>query len=145
MPSASNIVLADAQATPVNHTFVPMGRDKNGVFWFEDQSATSAIGYWKVSVDLKKPNGAVAGTSSNGRSFRVSIGLHEPILETVSNSTVSGIAPAPTIAYTPRALMEFVLPERAAALDRKNMRKMASSLLADANILSVVENLQYLS
>jgi len=145
MPSASNIVLADAQATPVNRTFIPMGRDKNGVFWFEDQSPTSAIGYWKISVELKKPSPAAAGMSSNGRSFRVAIGLHEPVLETVSNSTVSGIAPAPTIAYTPRVVTEFILPERAVLLDRKNLRKMVANLVADANIVAVVENLQYLS
>jgi hypothetical protein len=31
---ASNIVKDDAQATPVTHTFVPLGPDKDGVFWF---------------------------------------------------------------------------------------------------------------
>lgn len=141
---ATNIVLADAQATPVNHTYVPMGRDKNGVFWFEDQSATSAIGYWKISVELGKPPVAIAKQSSEGRSIRVRIGHHQPILETVSNNTVSGIAPAPTVSYVPRSFTEFVLPERATLQNRKDLRKMVAAALADTQIVSVVETLAYI-
>jgi hypothetical protein len=141
---ASNIVLADAQATPVNHTFIPIGQGKDRVFWFEDQSPTSAIGYWKVSVETVKPVPAQSGQNSNGRSIRVKVGLHEPILETLSNSTVSGIVPAPTVSYVPRAFTEFVLPERAALLDRKNLRKMMANLLTDAQVIAAVETLTYI-
>lgn len=141
---ASNIVLADALATPVNHTFVPIGRDKNGTFWFEDQSAANAIGYWKISIELSKPGPATAKQSSEGRTIRAKIGLHEPVLETVSNATVSGIAPAPTVSYVPRAFSDYVLPERASLQDRKNLRKMMASLLADSQVVSVVENLTYI-
>lgn len=141
---ASNIVLADAQGTPVNHTFIPVGRDKNGVFWFEDQSAANAIGFWKISVELVKPSVPAAQQSSNGRTYRAKIGLHEPILETVSNNTVSGIAPAPTVSYVPRVYSEFVMPERSALLDRKNLRKMMSNLLAETQVTALVENLVYI-
>lgn len=140
---ASNIVLADAQGSPVNHTFVPIGRDKNGVFWFEDQSAANAIGYWRISVELKKPPVAVAKQSSEGRSNRVLIQLTEPILENVSNNTVSGIAPAPTVSYVPRSYTEFVLPERSALQNRKDIRKMMANLMADTQIVAVVETLSY--
>jgi len=141
---ASNIVLADAQATPVNHTFAPIGRDKNGVYWFEDQSQANAIGYWKISVELVKPPVAVAKQSSEGRSARAKIGLHEPVLETVSNNTVSGIAPAPTISYVPRSFTDFVLPERASLQNRKDLRKMMALLLADTQVIAVVETLTYI-
>lgn len=145
MTVATNIVLADAQAAPVNHTFVPVGRDNNGVFWFEDQSQANAIGYWRVSVEIRRPQAAAAGASSEGRTVRAIFGLHEPILETVSNSTVSGIAPAPTVAYVPRVFTEYVMPERSALLDRKNLRKMNHGLQNDANVIAVVEGLNYLS
>lgn len=141
---ASNIVLADAQGTPVNHTFVPIGRDGKGLYWFEDQSATNAIGYWKISVELVKPAVAIAKQSSEGRTIRCKIALHEPILETVSNNTVSGIAPAPTVSYVPRSFHEFVLPERASLQNRKDMRKMAANLLADTQVVSVIETLSYI-
>jgi hypothetical protein len=142
---ASNIVLADAQGTPVNHTFVPIGRDKNGVYWFEDQSVANAIGFWQISVDMRRPPAATAKQSSEGRSIRVQVGLHEPILETVSNDTVSGIAPAPTVSYVPRSFTEYIMPERSSLQNRKDLRKMNYLLQNDAQIIAAVETLTYIS
>lgn len=145
MSTAVAIVLADALATPVNHTFNPIGLDAKNQFWFVDSSAANAIGNWKISFEIVQPGMANPGESSARRVSRVKLGLHEPILETVSNSTVSGIAPAPTVAYIPRAFVEFVLPERGVLLDRRNLRKMCANLLNDVNVINVVEQLQYLS
>jgi hypothetical protein len=139
--AAVNIVLADAQGTPVNHTFVPLGPDKDGVFWFEDQSQASPIGFWRISYQLKRPPPGATGQSSSQRTYRAAIGLHEPILENVTNNTVSGIAPAPTIAYSPRGFVEYVMPERTALLDRKNLRKMTWNLQNEAQLIALVENL----
>ncbi len=141
MTLAVNIVLADAQATPVNHTFIPLGPDSNGVFWFEDQSQSTPIGYWKISVDMKRPKVASVGESSAKRVVRIKVGLHQPVLENVTNSTVSGVAPAPTVSYVPRTFCEYILPERAALLDRQNARKMSANLLANAQIVGIVETL----
>lgn len=144
MPAAANIVLADAQATPVNHTFVPVGPDQKNpaLFWFEDQSQASPIGYWRISVELKRPPTPKPGESSQNRVLRAVIGLHEPALENVSNSTVSGVAPAPTLSYTPRSFTEYVLPERSSLQNRKDLRKMSAALQGDAIITALVENLQ---
>lgn len=142
MAQAANIVLADAQATPVNHTFIPLGPDANGVWWFEDQSNASPIGYNRISVELKRPLNGKQGENSSNRVARVKIGVHTPKLETVSNNTVSGIAPAPTVAYTPRCNVEFILPERSALQDRKDLRKFVQLVCADANVLNAVESLQ---
>lgn len=139
--AAANIVLADAQATPVNHTFVPLGPDAKGVFWFEDQSAASPIGYWRISYQLKRPPVPTAGQSSAQRAFRVVIGLHEPILENSTNSTVSGIAPAPTISYTPRAFLDLALPERASLQNRKDLRKMFYNLCNETQFIALAETL----
>lgn len=138
---AADIVLADAAGTPVNHTFKPSGIDTKGIYWWADRSQQNAIGYWKISLEFKEPLPGQAGQSAEGRSYRVRIGLHEPTLETVSNSTVSGIAPAPTIAYIPRSFTEYIMPERTTLLDRQHLRKMTQNLQAAANILDVVENL----
>lgn len=139
--AAANIVLADAQATPVNHTFVPKGPDKEGVFWFEDQSQANAIGFWKISYQLKNPPVSQAGQSSATRTYRVVIGLHEPILETVSNNTVSGISPAPTVSYVSRGFVELVMPERASLQNRKDLRKMVYNLMNETQAVSLVESL----
>lgn len=139
--AAVNIVLADAQATPVNHTFVPLGPDKDGVFWFEDQSQASPIGYWRISYQKKAPPVGQAGQNSSTRTYRAVIGLHEPVLENITNSTVSGIAPAPTLSYVPRSFTEYVMPERASLQNRKDLRKMTYNLNNEAQLISLVENL----
>ncbi len=141
MSAAVNIVLADALATPVNHTFIPLGKDDKGVFWFEDQSQASALGYWKISFDFRRPGPAKAGTNSQNRTIRAIVGLHEPVLETLSNSTVSGIVPAPTLSYTPRVFGEYVMPERSSLQNRKDLRKMFANLMTNQQVIDMVETL----
>lgn len=139
MSQLTTVTLTDAQATPVAHNFVPNGRDEKGTFWLIDRSLTNAIGYWKISIEFKEPPPATAGTASKDRSYRVRYGLHEPIMEALSNSTASGVLPAPTVAYIPRSFMEFILPERSVLLDRQNIRKMSAGLLNDAQLLNIVQ------
>lgn len=139
--AAVNIVLADAQGTPVNHTFVPLGPDREGVFWFEDQSQASPIGYWRISYALKRPPTSTAGQASNQRTYRAAIGLHEPVLENVTNNTVSGISPAPTVSYIPRCFVEYVMPERSSLQNRKDLRKMTYNLQNETQLIALVETL----
>lgn len=141
MALAVNIVLADAQATPVNHTFIPLGPDKAGTFWFEDQSQATPIGFWKISIEMKRPGPASPGGSSKDRVIRIKVGMHQPVLENLSNSTVSGILPAPTVSYIPRTFTEYLVPERATLLDRQNSRKMNANLQANAQVVAIVETL----
>lgn len=143
MPAVAAISLADAQTTPVTHTFNPLGPDANGVWWFEDATTNSAIGYQKISVQLTRPGPAKAGESSSDRICRVKIGIHTPVLENVTNSTISGIQPAPTVSYVCRCNVEFILPERSVkAFDRQTIRKYAYNLLQNANIAVIIEDLQ---
>lgn len=137
----TSIVLADAQATPVNHTFTPQGPDANGVEYLTDYSQSNAIGYWKISIQTIAPSQPKAGESSSNRTYRVKVGLHEPVLETLSNSTISGILPAPTIAYVLRSYVEYVLPERSSLQQRKDQWKMTHLLAANSQIQGFVENL----
>lgn len=145
MAAAANIVLADALATPVSHTFIPVGPDPKdpSVFWFEDQSQSSAIGFWHVSIQLKRPAiNAKVSDNPDQRTSRVVIGLHEPVLEVLSNSTVSGITPAPTLSYIPRCFTEYVVPERSVLQNRKDLRKMNYNLQNDPAVVNAVELLQ---
>lgn len=143
MGQATNIVLADAQATPVNHTFIPLGPDPKDptTFWWEDQSAANAIGYWRISIQMKRPMPGKAGDDSSQRVCRVVVGLHEPALENVTNSTVSGIAPAPTVSHVPRKFSEYVLPEKSNLLQRQNLRKMGYNLENNQHVIDAVETL----
>lgn len=142
MPAVANIVLADAQATPVNHTYIPLGPDSNGVWWFEDQSQSTPIGYWRLSIQLKRPGPPAAGQASNiERVSRATLTMHQPVLETLGTND-AGITPAPTVSYIPRSKQEFILPERGTLQNRKDLRKMSASLLSDTLVIAVIESLQ---
>jgi len=145
MPQAANIILADGTLpTAVNHTFVPLGPDTKDstIFWFEDQSQATPLGYWKTSVQLIRPGNPKSGESAANRTIRVKIGMHTPILETVSNSTVSGVAPAPVLSYVPRSFVEFVIPERATLADRRNLRQLTANMMYNSYMDNVILNLQ---
>lgn len=142
MPAVAAIVLADAAATPVSHTFTPLGPDANGVWWFEERLAASTIGNQRISIQLTRPGAPSNGEDSSKRICRVKIGIHTPTLETLSNSTISGITAAPTVAYVNRCNIEYIIPERSILQDRQTIRKYSDNLLANALVTTVVENLE---
>jgi len=142
MSAVAAIVLADAQGTPVNHTFTPLGPDANGVWWFEDQSQSTPIGYWRISLQLTRTPPAGNGqASSSNRVNRVKCGLHQPQLETLGTND-AGITPPPTVSYVTRGMTEFILPERNSLQDRKDSRKMLMNLMANTQVVDMVESLQ---
>lgn len=141
MSAVANIVLNDAQATPVAHTFIPLGPDANGAWWFEDQTGAAALGYNRISMQLVRPQAAAPGDSSGSRTYRIKVGIHTPKLETLGNNS-AGLTPPPTLAYTPRCNIEFILSERAPLQDRKDIRKYVDFLMAETQLTNMVENLQ---
>lgn len=141
MTAVANIVLNDAQATPVAHTFIPLGPDKDGRWWFEDQSPSNAIGYNRISLQLIRSSTPAAGESSGERTNRVKITIHNPVLETLGTAD-NGITPPPTVAFVPRFIAEFVMNERASLQNRKDLRKYADYLLGEAQLTAMVETLQ---
>lgn len=119
MTAFVDVVLGDGQATPVNHTFskkkVGDGNDSNSTLaMWEDRVSGFAVGFAKISQMLRFP-GTQKGAS---RSTKVTVKIQVPVMEVVSTSTYSGIAPAPTVAYTNLANIEVVLPERSSAASR---------------------------
>lgn len=141
MSAVSSITLNDAQGTPVLHTFIPLGPDVNGVWWWEDQTGTASIAYNRISMSLKRPRPAAAGDNSDKRVNRVKISILTPKVEALGVSD-SGYTPSPTIAYTPRCDIEFVMSERALLQDRKDLRKYADFLLAETQLINMTEGLQ---
>lgn len=136
MAQATNIVLADAQATPVNHTFIPLGPNGKWDMVFEDQSASSPVGFWRLYVKISRPvNKTIAG-----QNIRVSISLQEPVMETISVAA-SGLTQPPTIAYVPRADLEFAMSDRSTLQNRKDLRKMLGLVVSDPQIVAMVESL----
>jgi hypothetical protein len=140
MSAVAAIVLPDAQATPVDHTFIPRGPDSNGVWWFEDQTGASSLGFNLISLQLSRPTGISVGTSAGQRVNRVKIGLHTPVLETLGTND-AGFTPPSTVAYVNRCNVDFILPERDTVQDRKDLRKFMAGLLANSQVVAMVETL----
>lgn len=141
MSSVANIVLNDAQATPVAHTFIPQGTDSDGRWWYEDQSPTNPIGYNRISLQLVKASVPTAGRQNGSRVNRVKITLHTPVMETIGTAD-NGIVPPPTIAYIPRVSLEFVMDERTVLQGRKDLTKFTKELMTNSQVTGMVEALQ---
>jgi hypothetical protein len=131
MTSLAAIVLADGQATPVNHTFSPVGIDAVGVAKLVDRSGGISIGFPALTISVRSP-------SKGSKNYRVIGKVVVPTLEVTSPSTGSGIQPAPTKAYDLLGTIEFVLPERSTLLERQNVFAYMKNLMANANLSSAV-------
>lgn len=134
MAQAANIVLADALATPVNHTFIPLGPMDKWDMVYEDQSQASPVGFWRIYTRIQRPSGKQAGGA-----VKIEISLREPVLEAIAPAA-SGLTQPPTVAFEPRCDFLFLISDRSSAQTRKDLRKMANLLLADSQVVAMVEN-----
>lgn len=139
MAARANIALNDGQTTPVAHTFNPNSGDGNvpgvSVISYEDRSGGIQVGFPRVSISTRKP-------TRQNRNYKVTAMVVVPVMENVSNSTVSGIAPAPTVAYEVMCTSSFVLPERSSIAARKDLLAYVKNLYAHAVMTSAVQDLE---
>lgn len=138
MPAVANITINDGQATPVSHVFEPV-RTGPDYAHFEDKSTTQYIGFWKLQLALKRPQGQ---SKSASRNLEATVRIETPILETLGTAD-SGFTPAPTVAYRPMAEIRFVLPERSSLQQRKDVRVLLTNALMGTSVVAdLVDNLR---
>lgn len=139
MAQRANLVLNDGQATPVAHTFGPTSGDGNvagvSIITYEDRSGGVKVGFPTVEIHTRAP-------TRQNKNTKVSFTVKRPVLEVVSNSTVSGIAPAPTVAYDCLFKGEFILPERSSLDARKDVLAYVRNLLANAVMTQAIHDLE---
>lgn len=139
MAARANVVINDGQATPVAHTFNPNAGDGNvpgvSVISYEDRSGGIQVGFPVITISTRRPTKQL-------KNHKVTFTVKSPTLEVVSNSTVSGITPAPTVAYDVLFKGEFVLPERSTLAARKDLLAYARNLFANAVVTSAVHDLE---
>jgi len=139
MAARANIVINDGVAVPVAHTFNPNSGDGNvpgsSVIGYEDRVGGIQVGFPIITITTRKP-------TKQNKNHKVTFGVKVPKLETVSNSTVSGIAPAPTIAYDCVFTGSFTLPERSEIAVRKDLLAYVKNLFANAVTTAAVETLE---
>lgn len=135
MSAITNIVINDGQGTPVAHTFAP-AKTQSDFALLEDRAAGIYIGYNKLTFDLKRPTGPSKDASRN---LKLSIKIETPKLETVSNNTYNGIAPAPTVSYRPVAESTVTLPERCTLQDRKDLQAFMKNVMSNSFVTDAFE------
>lgn len=149
MAAIANIVLNDGQGTPVAHTFAP-AKTQADYALLEDRTAGVYIGYNKLVFKLTRPSGPPARVAAPGgqqletavRNLKLSIRIETPKLETVSNNTIAGIAPAPTISYRPTVELNVVFPERSSLQDRKDLQAFIKNALSNSFVTDAFEKFE---
>lgn len=135
MAAIAEIVINDGQESPVAHTFAP-AKTQADMALLEDRSAGIYIGYNKLTFALARPMGA---SKEATRNLKLSIKIETPKLETVSNNTVSGISPAPTISYRPVVELMVTFPERCSLQDRKDLQAYVKNVLTNPFVTDAFE------
>lgn len=143
MSAVATLAIADGQATPVTHNYIPLGPDSAGVWWFEEQAGDTAIGNSRISVSLVRPPLVTPGQNAGQRTARVKLGLWDPYLETVGTND-AGITPPPTVSFLNRFTCEYNLPERSTSAQRKDLRIKAINLQYTSSVSNLVDLLQSL-
>lgn len=125
MSQRANITLTDGASTPVNHVYNPT-ESVNGVLNWVDRTATAiAAGQNKLSLSQKS-------STKQSPTYKMSWKLVAPTLAVTSPSTGSGIQPAPSVAYSSLATMEFVFHERSTQQERKDILYQMRDLIDEA-------------
>jgi hypothetical protein len=124
MAAYANMTIADALGTPVNHTYA-VANAINGVFRWEDRTAASnpsgvPIGFGAITIAANMSKDVNAG---RGR-FVLDYRMVQPVLETVSNSTVTGILPAAIKGYECAMFIKFIASSRSTGQNRADLFKM---------------------
>jgi len=142
MPALAAITIDDGEATPVAHTFTPLSIDANGVATFIDRTGGIPIGFNRLDLSLRQPPEARTGQTSSGRVYKATMRVFLPTLEQTSASTSTGIQPAPTKAYDHGANVQFFLPERGTAQNRKDLLSLLRNALNDEAVETVIVDLE---
>lgn len=131
MAAINSLTLADGQATPANHTFVPDQPQigSSPAVWYE-KTASSITGFQQVTM-LNTYN---SGTGT----ARVTIRIALPVLSAPgAGCCVDGKLP-PGVAYITRATVEFLIPAAAVLQDKKDILAYVKNFLATPVALNAV-------
>lgn len=133
MSEINSFAIMDGAATPVSHTF-SFSKEENGVLHYVDRSGGIPAGYPRLTVSLKEP------ANPNGN-WKARYDVRVPVLEVTSPSTMTGIQPAPTVAYEMIARHEYILPGRSSTQNRKDLWAYGTNGLAAVGIKAQIVDL----
>jgi hypothetical protein len=113
---------------------LPSGRFQYFSKW-EERSTGILKAFRQLWQDFRSP-----GPSAETTQVTYTIAI--PTMEQTAPSTATGIQPAPTVAYTHLARIEFILPARGTASERFEVLEHAKDLLTEAVVSQAVRTLE---
>lgn len=127
MAARANIAINDGEATPVTHTFKPIGDAVGGVSQWQCLPASGvAVGAELIKLSIRPPmNGSPM--------YKMEARLYLPTLEVTSGGTGSGYVAAPTLAYANQFIITALLHQRSTQQERKNARLLGYNFQGNIN------------
>lgn len=132
---ATNIVLNDGKPTPVAHTFSPTKRTDVAIY--QDRATGLPIGYWELSLNTRAP-----AVNTASEMYKVTAKVKIPTLEQTAPSTTTGYQPAPKVAYSLGAKLEFMIPARSTLAERTDLLAITQNLFANISFRPMILNLE---
>lgn len=126
MPAIGNIAIADAETSPVTHTFSPVTTN-GSLAKLANRTASIPAGFEQLQIDLKQPKTSLGA-------YQLVAGFNDPVEATVDGQVV--------VVRNNSALLTINLSQQSTAQERKNTLKLMANLLAHATVVTVVENLE---
>lgn len=127
MAQIANLVLADGQSTPVNHTFTPVGVS-GGIARYQDVSSGFAVSFPTITTSLRLPTKALP-------SSKAVMKIVLPVTEVLAPSSI------PTKVFELIANIEVVMPEKATLAQRKDIAAYTKNLLASTPVQAILIDL----
>jgi hypothetical protein len=132
MAALANVVINDSSATPVAKTYVPVSNSNDLTVWRENAAAGSLAGQPQIRL-TSKLNPQASGMSR----MRITVDLPA---ESALGTSDQGYKAIPKVDYICRATVDFILPNRSSAAQRKDLRVRLQNLLANALIVDAVDS-----
>lgn len=123
MSAIANLVAFDGAATPVSHTFLPLGITNNGEI--EASYMESIAGVPLFACPTVKLGRSVRQKSGVYRSV---VTVEVPVMEAILNQNASGYTAAPKVAYTDKIAIVQYAHERSTPASRKLVRQLAINI-----------------
>lgn len=128
MATRANIVVNDGAATPVAHTFNPMGKPSGSDYEIYVERASGKPEFQsEIRIKTQQP-------SKSGQPYKVFATMIQPKIVNVNG--------VDTLDRQSRLDLTFTTSSRSITQDRKDLRVMLRNLLENAQVIAVIDNLE---
>ena len=128
MSQMANILIKDDSNTSL--TMVPVKASNNEVAWRGNAAGVPADGQIRLSIVWEH---------LKNRTWRGSVKLEVPSMESVQGSTAAGYVAAPSVAYVTVVILTLFAPARSTNTDRANAVRMMIHALTGASSTAATE------